>query len=145
VRVSRPAPDKCRGGGDDDEGLSDGGELFVVAREATVLDDPGESALDDPPTAEHLEALSAWLPAHNLDDDMGLVLGPFHQPAGVSAIGESVFDEGVAGTGGLQHGLAAIAILDASGMDLDREQPAVGVGQDMALAPLDLLARVVTL
>jgi hypothetical protein len=56
-----------------------------------------------------------------------------------------VFDEGVAGTGGLQHGLAAIAILDASGMDLDREQPAVGVGQDMALAPLDLLARVVTL
>lgn len=145
MRVSWPASDKRRGGGDDDEGLSDGGELFVVAHEAAVLDDPGEGALDDPSAAEHLEALGTGSPAHDLNDDMCLVLRPFDQPAGISAIGESMFDEGVASTGGLEYGLAAITVLDASGMDLDREQPAVGVGQDMALAPFDLLARVVTL
>lgn len=142
--MSRPPPDQCCSGGDGDEGFSDSGELFVIAHEAAVLDDPGERALDDPSAAEHLEALSTGSPAHNLDNDMGLVPGPFHQPAGISAIGQSVFDEGVAGTGGLQHRLAAIAVLDGGGMDLDREQPAVGVGQDVALAPLDLLARVVT-
>jgi hypothetical protein len=30
--------------------------------------------------------------------------------------------------------------LDVGGMDLDREQAAVGVGQDVALAPMDLLS-----
>jgi hypothetical protein len=30
-------------------------------------------------------------------------------------------------------------------MHLDREKPPIGVGQDMALAAFDLLARVVTL
>jgi hypothetical protein len=30
-------------------------------------------------------------------------------------------------------------------MDLHGEQPSIGVGQDVALAPVDLLARIVTL
>ena len=119
--------------------------MFVIAHEAAVLDDPGEGALDHPATAEHLEAFGTGTPAHDFDDDVGFVLGPLHQPAGIAAIGESVFDEGIAGTRGLQYRLAAIAILDGSGVDLDRKQATIGVGQDVTLAPLDLLAGVVTL
>lgn len=33
--------------GNDDQGLSNGRELLLVANEAAVLDDPGERALDD--------------------------------------------------------------------------------------------------
>jgi hypothetical protein len=64
---------------------------------------------------------------------------------GVSSIGKCAFNEGISGAGRLEHRLAAIAILDTGGMDLDGEEPAIGVGQDMALAAFDLLARVVAL
>jgi hypothetical protein len=56
-----------------------------------------------------------------------------------------MFDEGIPGAGGFQHELAAVAILDAGGMNPDGEETAVGVGQDVAFAAFDLLARVVAL
>ena len=81
----------------------------------------------------------------DLDDDVGLVLGPAHEPPGIAAIGEGTGHEGVACAGSLEHRLAPIAILDVGGMDLYREQPSIGVGQDVALAASDLLACIVTL
>jgi hypothetical protein len=56
-----------------------------------------------------------------------------------------MFHEGIPGAGGFQHELAAVAILDVGGMNSDSEEAAVGVGQDVAFAAFDLLARVVTL
>ena len=38
---------------------------------------------------------------------------------------------------------AAITVLDVGGVDANGEEPAVRVGQDVALAPGDLLARVI--
>jgi hypothetical protein len=142
---SRPAPDECCGRGDGDEGFGDGGELLVVADEPAVLDDPGEGPLDHPAAAQHLEALGGWIAFDDLDDDVGLLPGPAHKPTGVTAIGKGALNEGVSCAGRLEHRLAAIAILDAGRMDADGEEPTVGVGQDMALAAFDLLARVVAL
>jgi hypothetical protein len=45
---------------------------------------------------------------------------------------------------GTQKRSAAVAILDAGRMGLDDEAAAVGVDQHVALAPIDLLARIVT-
>ena len=72
---------------------------------------------------------------------MGLVGGPLDETASVAAVGEDAGDEGVA----LARQLAAVAILDVGTMDADSEEPTIGVGQDVALAPGDLLARVVAL
>jgi hypothetical protein len=47
--------------------------------------------------------------------------------------------------GSLQHALRAVTILNVGGMDLDGQQAAVRVGQDVALASVDLLAGVVAL
>jgi len=68
---------------------------------------------------------------------------PGDELAGVSAIGEHGFDEGPEAASGAQQGLGAVAVLNAAGMDLNFEQAAVGVGQDVPLASRDLLARVV--
>jgi len=141
--ASRPAPDECRGSGDDNEGFGNVGELLVVAGESTVLDDPGEGPLDHPAAAQHLEAPDGRIASDDLDDDVGLVPGPAHKSTGVSAIGKGSLNERVSGAGRLEHRLAAIAVLDTGGMDPDGEQPTIGVGQDMALAALDLLARIV--
>lgn len=75
---------------------------------------------------------------------MGLVLGPFDEVPGIAGIGEDGFHERKTGAGPFQHALGAIAILNVGGVDLDREQAPVGVGQDVTLAPVNLLARVVT-
>jgi hypothetical protein len=81
--------------------------------------------------------------ADDLEGDVGLVCGPRHEAPGVAAVGEDAGDEGIAPTRALERQLAAIAILDVCGMDADGEKPAVGVGQDVALAPGDLLPGVV--
>ena len=76
---------------------------------------------------------------------MGLVGSPMHEPAGVAAIGEDPGDEGVALARAFERQLATVTVLNISGMNANREQPAIGVGQDVALAPGDLLARIIAL
>ena len=93
---SLPAPDQSGGSGDGDEGFGDLGELLVVANEASVFEDPGEGALNDPSAWQDLEALGASAPPDNLERDVGLVAGPCHEAAGVAAIGENAGDEGIA-------------------------------------------------
>ncbi len=73
---------------------------------------------------------------------MGLGLRPGDEAAGISAISVDVLDEGEAGARATQDALCAIAILDIGGVDLDCKQAAVGVGQDVPLAAMDLLAGV---
>jgi len=119
--------------------------LLVVAGEPAVFDDPGEGPLNDPAAAQDLEAFGGRIAFDDLDDDVGLLPGPAHQPTGVAAVGKGMFDEGIPGARGFQHELAAVAILDSGGMNPDGEEAAVGVGQDVAFAAFDLLARVVAL
>lgn len=119
--------------------------MLIVAHEAAVFDDPGEGSLDDPAAAQHLKAFGHRAAFDDFDDDVGLVLGPAYQSAGIAAIGKGMLDKGISGAGGFQHQLGAVAILDVGGVDPDGEEATVGVGQDVALAAFDLLARVVTL
>jgi hypothetical protein len=76
---------------------------------------------------------------------MRLVPGPAHEPPGIAAVGEDALDEGEAGARGLQHAPGPVAVPHVAGMDLDLEQASVGVGQDVPLAPVDLLGPVETL
>lgn len=142
---SLPAPDERDGGGDGDKGFSDGGELLVVADKPAVLEDPSEGALNHPATAQHLEAFCGGRAFDDLDDDMSLLPGPLHEPTGISSVGKGVFDERVSCAGRLEHQLGAIAILNVGRVDPDCKEAPIGVGQDMALATFNLLARVVTL
>ena len=131
------------GGGDADEGFGDIGALLEVAQQAAVLDEPAEGALDHPSAWQRLEARQCARPLDDGQHEIGLLFGPGDEPAGVSAIGEDGLDEGPQATRGAQQRFCTVAVLDAGGMDLNLEQAAVGVGQDVPLAPRDLLARVV--
>jgi hypothetical protein len=62
---------------------------------------------------------------------------------GIAERGEDSLDEGERPAGSFQHALGAVAILDIGGVNLDREQSAVGVSQDVTLAPVDLFAGVI--
>jgi hypothetical protein len=119
------------------------GELFVVADEAAVLDDPGERPFDDPAAWQDLKALRRSVTAYDLEGDVRPLLGPVDQAPGIAAIGEGMLYERVSGPGALQHALGPVAILDVGAVDMDGEQPTIGVGQDVALAAPYLLARIV--
>ena len=71
---------------------------------------------------------------------MRVRLRPADEASGVAAVGVDPLDEGKAAPGPLQHAFCAVAVLNVGGMDLDRQQATVGVGQDMTLAPVDALS-----
>lgn len=74
---------------------------------------------------------------------MGLVLGPGHQLSGITAVREDALDEREPATRPLEHRLRTIAVLDVGAMNLDRQEPPVGVGQDVPLAPVDAFSGVI--
>jgi hypothetical protein len=117
--------------------------LLVVSDEAAAFHDPGESALHHPAPAEDDEAFHPRHAADDFKDDMGLVPRPGDQLAGVAAVGEDALDEGETPPGPLEDALRPVAVLDVGAVDLDREQPAVGVGQNVPLAPVDALSGVI--
>ncbi len=127
---------------DDDQGFSDGGELLVVPDEPPALHDPREGAFDDPAPFDDDEAFRPWHAAYDFQHQIGLVLGPDDQLSGITAVRKDPLDEGIEAARVLQQAFGAVAILHIGTMHLDPQQPAVGVGQDMALAAVDFLARV---
>ena len=73
---------------------------------------------------------------------MGLVLRPADQSPGVAAVGEDLLDEGKGAAGSFQDAARPVAVLDVGGVNFDRQQAAVGVGQDVALASVDALSGI---
>ena len=66
-----------------------------------------------------------------------------HLLATVAAVGKNALDEGEEPTRLAQHLVGTIAILDVGGMYHDAQQETERGEQDVSLATLDLLARVV--
>ena len=77
--------------------VSDGGELFVIAGEASVLHDPSEGPLHDPASWQHLKAHGRGVARNDLQDDVGLVLCPCDEATRVAAVGVGAPHEGVSG------------------------------------------------
>ena len=131
--------------GEANEGCDGSGEAFVVARQASVAADPGEGAFDDPALGEDDEAVGLAAlddfqePIAGLSDD-GRHLGSL-----VARIGEDALDEGEQAARRAQQVAGAVAVLHVGGMHDDAQQETERVDEDVALAPGDLFARVVSL
>lgn len=115
-----------------------------VLGEAAATADPGERALDDPSFGENDEAMQLIAlddlqpPAAGLCDDRG------HLRSLIAGVGEDPFDEGEqAARAAIEDQPSAIAILQVGGVDDHVQQEAERVDEDVPLATLDLLARVI--
>ena len=97
-----------------------------------------ESALPHPAPAQDDETFHPGPAADDFKDDMGLVARPGDQLAG-----EDALHEGEAPPGSLEDALRPVAVLDVGAVELDRAQPAVGVGQNVPLAPVEALSGVI--
>jgi hypothetical protein len=125
------------------EGLRGSCVALEVARQATVVADPGERALDDPALGQDDESMrlvafdDLQLPGAALGDGGG-------RPGSlIASIGEDALDKGKQAPGSpIEDQSGALAILHIGGMDNDVQEKAERVDQNMSLAARDLLARI---
>ena len=117
---------------------------LVIAVESAVAAEPAEGALHDPTSRKHLEPVEVGA-FHDFDHAAPEFPGAVDQGPGLAAVGPEVADA-PARRAGKERGEqlpGPIAILDVRGQDHHEEDEAKGVHQEMALAPIDLLAGVV--
>ena len=117
---------------------------FEVAGQAAISADPCKRSFDDPSFWQNdKRAEKIWF--DNLDDPAARARGGSGNswPA-IAAVGEDALDERKQRARSfVENQCRAVAILDIGGMDGDAQQEAQRVDEDVALATLDLLARVV--
>ncbi len=111
---------------------------------APVPAEPCEGALDDPAAGQHLEAFGLVGALDDIERPRADLAERVPElVTGIAAVGEQVAQPWEAVDDPGQHQRRSIAILDIGRMDHGMNQVALGIGQDMALAALDLLARVI--
>ena len=117
--------------------------LEVFGETATAAD-PGEGALDDPALGQNDEAMQ--LAAF---DDLEFPSAGLCNRAGglrrlISGVGEDAFDERVeAARAAIEHEPRTVTILDTCGVDDNVQEEAERIDENVPLATLDLLARVI--
>ena len=112
-----------------------------ISCEAAVDGKPSEGSLDDPSHGENLEAPCLIGPLDDLDGSRRRLSD---DRTGITAVANDHLQEGKACRQVLEQPCRAIAILDAGGMDIGLEEKTQGVGEDVALASLDLLSGIIT-
>lgn len=114
-----------------------------VAGQSPVATDPADGALDDPPLRQHDEAVPVAA-AHDLHlPRAGAGDGGGHLRPLIACIADDALDEGEQPARLTQQWFGTGPVLHIGRMHQHREQQADGVGQQVALAADDFLARVV--
>ena len=126
-----------------DEILAGLGEEFIVLAEAAVTTEPRERPLDDPSVRQKLEALGRIAALDDFQIPPGELLDPLYQRSRVAAVGPEFFHPRTTEPNLLDHLLGSVAILHVGGVNHHADDQAERVDNDVALAALDFLPRVV--
>ena len=138
------APEQEASHCDMDHGLGAIDALLIVSHEAAPACHPSEGTLDDPAAGKDLEALRRIGPPDDFDGEVeegGLVheLG-----AVVGTIREQMLEPWPALAHAVEDHLGAGTVGNIGGGEVYHQKATVGIDGDVALAPDDFLARVVT-
>jgi hypothetical protein len=130
-------------GGEGDHGLGDLRQFLVVLCQAPPSTKPTECSFDHPPARHDDEARGAGDPAHDDERPAEQEAGEQDRQAVVDAVGEHGLEPAVQRLDPAQQVAGAVGVLDIGGMNEDAQQQAGGIDGDVALAPFDLLGRVI--
>ena len=120
--------------GDEEPGNLCCGCPFEVSGEAAASSEPGKGALDDPAPGQQLEAFDTERPLDDLDLPRPAVRERLDELfAAIDPICKDVVQFGKALSQPLQQRHGAMDILHVGRMDVDSEQKAISVGDNMPL------------
>src|ERR1700760_2009142 len=119
------------------------GRTFEVLGEAAASTEPSEGAFDNPAPRQKLEAFDPLWSLDDLDRPRS-AMGQCGDEliAAVDPVGKDMTQLREPASQPLQQGDGPMAILNVGGMNVDGEQKAVGVGDDVPLAPVDAFTGV---
>ena len=118
-------------------GAGDG--RLEILRQSTAAAEPCESSFDDPSARQNFEALRRVGAFDDFDRPFAHAFQRLAQfLPGIAAIGEDMAQPWIERADRGEHARGAIAILNAGFMHDEPDQIALRVGDDMALAALDL-------
>jgi hypothetical protein len=120
-------------------------QVFEVLRQPAASSKPREGPLDDPSARDDFEALRLIGALNDLGDQerQNLLLRRPEFWSLIATVGEELAQKRVQSEQRRQHQLAAVAILNISGMHNRVQQQAYRIDEDMALLALDLFPRIV--
>lgn len=129
--------------------VSEGGRAFdgflPVLCEAAAASEPCECPLDHPAARQDDEALGRVGALDDLDGPAAVAAhGVLEFVACIAAVGEDVAQPWMAEPDRPEQVGSAVSILNIGPVDPHEDQEAERVGDDVALAPFDLLARVIS-
>src|ERR1700736_4214461 len=129
--------------GDEEPSGFGSGRSFEVFGKAAASAKPGEGAFNDPAARQKLEAFDALRSLNDLNGPRS-AMGErsYELIAAVNPIGKDMAQLGEPASQPLQQRDGSVAILNVGGMNVDGEQKAIGVGDNMPLAPVDTFAGV---
>ena len=132
--------------GEPDEG-GDGVRISLeITRQAAIAANPGQGSFDDPALGQDNELVQLVALDDRKHPTAGAGSGLRGAWALIAGIGEDALDEGEEAAGAsIEDQSRPVAVLNIAGMDDDVQQKAKRIDEDVALAPGDLLARIVAL
>lgn len=127
-----------------DHGLAGFGLPFVVAVEPPITSEPTEGSFDYPSSRQHLEPVE-FVSLHDFESATPHSQGPFHQRARVTPVRPDALDPPSCRlTEEIRQQMpSAVSILNVGGQYRNQQEQANSIHQDVALASVDFLARVV--
>lgn len=130
--------------GDSDPGLGRCDGLFPIFRQSSASAKPCEGALHDPATRQGLEALGLVGPLDNLESERSdLLQCALQLRSGTTTVGEDMPQPRPALENGFEDGRRAVAILNIGAVNRETDHQSERVDDDMTLASLNLLSRVI--
>ena len=129
--------------GDDDPGFGAGDGCLEVLCKTAIASEPSKSAFDHPSSGLRLEGPDALGSGDDFNRPLAQIGERIEQFwSSIDAIGEDVAQFGEPSSDGSQQRHSAVIVLDIGRLHQDCEQRAFGIGDDVALAALDLLGHV---
>ena len=117
---------------------------LVISRQAAITPKPTEGSLHDPAPWQHFEGMQ-FVAFNDFDGATPQFLGQLDQGACITSVGPDMLDPtpgGLPKEGGQQE-LGSVPVLNVGGQNHYGEQQANRIDQDMPLAPIDFLARII--
>ena len=121
------------------------GEIFVVLAQPPISSQPTESSFHHPTSGQHFESRNVIASFDDFQYPAGQIMEPIDQLSCIAAVGPDQTEAGKTPLHFLEHEFGAVPVLDICGVNDHGEHQSHHIDEDVTLATVDLLARVVSM